>query len=300
MDNLLFSLRYFLGLSGQLILLFIGVSFLVGLLQEYIPPQKIQKVMGFGQHKLVGNIIGASFGALTPFCSCSTIPILLGLLKSKASFSASMSFLMASPLLNPVIIALLLALFGLRDTLIYVSITFPVAVLVGLWWDKMGLSAHVKNVRLKQNEEACAAGSGEGLSGSRAGRALQGAIDIFRQVFPWLLLGSAVGSAIYGFVPEEWIIRVAGPHNPLAIPVAAVAGVPLYIRAETILPISSVLLDKGMGIGAVMALIIGGSGASLPEVTMMGAIFKRKLLLAYLITIMLMAVLAGLLFMLLS
>lgn len=298
MENVLLTLRYFFVLSGQLILLFIGVSFLVGLLQEYIPPEKIQKVMGSGRHKLVGNTIGAGFGALTPFCSCSTLPIMLGLLNSGVSFSASMSFLLASPLLNPVIIALLLTLFGLRDTLIYVAFTFPVAVLVGLWWDKMGLSAHVKKVRLKQSEEAAATETGEGSS--RAGRALQGAMVIFRQVFPWLLVGSAVGSAIYGFVPEEWIVRVAGPHNPLAIPVAAVVGVPLYIRAETILPISSVLLDKGMGIGPVMALIIGGAGASLPEVTMMGAIFKRKLLFAYLFTIMLMAVLAGILFMVLA
>lgn len=112
---------------------------------------------------------------------------------------------------------------------------------------------------------------------------------------PYLLLGAAIGAFIYGFVPEDLIVSVAGPGNPLAIPVAAVIGVPMYIRAETIIPISAVLLAKGMGIGAIMALIIGGAGASIPEVTLLASIFQRRLVAAFVATVMGVAIVTGIL-----
>ncbi|TVQ99161.1 MAG: hypothetical protein EA399_08090 [Desulfovibrionales bacterium] len=116
--SLLETGRFFLFLSGELVLLFVGISFLVGLLLEYAPPATIQRVMDHGKSKLAMNALGAGFGALTPFCSCSTIPILLGMLKGGVLFGASMSFLVASPLLNPVIILMLLGLMGWQTTLI--------------------------------------------------------------------------------------------------------------------------------------------------------------------------------------
>jgi len=126
------------------------------------------------------------------------------------------------------------------------------------------------------------------------------AVSLFRQVFPYLLLGAGIGAFIYGFVPGDLIVSLAGPENPLAIPVAVVIGVPMYIRAETLIPVSAVLLEKGMGIGAVMALIIGGAGASIPEVTLLSAIFERRLVAAFVATVLTVAVLAGVLFQVLS
>ncbi len=123
--------------------------------------------------------------------------------------------------------------------------------------------------------------------------AFTNACTLFRQMLPWLLVGAAVGSLIYGLIPEKIIINIAGPHNPFAIPLAAIIGVSMYIWAESMLPISSVLLDKGMGIGAVMVLIIGGSGASIPEVSLLAAIFKRKLVIAFVLTVLSVAVTAG-------
>jgi hypothetical protein len=113
---------------------------------------------------------------------------------------------------------------------------------------------------------------------------------------PYLILGAAIGAFIYGFVPEDLIVSVAGPQNPLAIPLAAFIGIPMYIRAETIIPISAVLLGKGMGIGAVMALIIGGAGASIPEVTLLASIFEKRLVAAFVVTVIGVAILAGLIF----
>lgn len=295
--SLLETGRFFLILSGELILLFIGISFLVGLLLEYVSPETIQRVMGNGRNKLVMNALGAGFGALTPFCSCSTIPIMLGMLRGGVPFGAAMSFLVASPLLNPIIVLMLLGLMGWQTTLIYVGMVFPAAVLAGVAWERMGLAADVKNIRLKATGQCgCDFAEAPRTTGARFKRALHGALNIFRQVFPWLMVGAAIGALIHGVIPQEWIVRLAGDHNPLAIPVAAVIGIPMYIRASTILPISSVLLAQGMGMGAVMALIIGGAGASIPEVTLLSAIFKRRLIVAFVVTVLLVAVATGFVF----
>ena len=299
--SLLETGRFFLILSGELILLFIGISFLVGLLLEYVSPETIQRVMGHGRNKLAMNTLGAGFGALTPFCSCSTIPIMLGMLKGGVPFGAAMSFLVASPLLNPVIILMLLGLMGWQTTLVYVGMVFPAAVLAGVAWERMGLAADIKNVRIKAADQATEHGGCDcpdvpQTTGARFKRALHGALNIFRQVFPWLMVGAAIGALIHGVIPQEWIVRLAGEQNPLAIPVAAVIGIPMYIRASTILPISSVLLAQGMGMGAVMALIIGGAGASIPEVTLLSAIFKRRLIVAFVVTVLLVAIVTGFVF----
>jgi hypothetical protein len=247
----------------------------------------------------VGNLLGAGFGALTPFCSCSTIPILVGLLDVGIPFGIAYSYLIASPLLNPVIVLLLLALFGVVPTVVYVVITFFIAVISGILLQRMGYARYVKAVTLEKT--ACCDCHGEEPSASevhkaRFTRSLGFAWTLFRQVMPYLILGAGIGAFIYGFIPDDLIIAVAGPQNPLAIPVAAVIGVPMYIRAETIIPISAVLLDKGMGIGAVMALIIGGAGASIPEVTLLASIFEKRLVAAFVITVIGVAILAGVIF----
>jgi len=295
--SLLETGRFFLLLSAELILLFIGISFLVGLLLEYVPLATIQRVMGQGKNWLAMNALGAGFGALTPFCSCSTIPILLGMLKGGVPFGAAMSFLVASPLLNPIIILMLLGLMGWQTTLMYVGMVFPAAILAGAAWERMGLAADIKDVGLKAiGQSGCHCAEVPLTRGPRFRKALRGALDIFRQVFPWLIAGAAIGALVHGVIPQTWIVHLAGEQNPLAIPVAAVIGIPMYIRASTILPISSVLLAQGMGLGVVMALVIGGAGASLPEVTLLSAIFKRRLIATFVVTVLLVAIVTGFVF----
>jgi len=294
--------QFFLIIAAELIILFIGISFLVGLIREYVPEEKIKGALKDRKYGM-GNVIGAGFGALTPFCSCSTIPILVGLLDVGIPFGITYSFLIASPLLNPVIVFLLLALFGVVPTLVYVVITFAIAVISGILLERAGYARYVKAVTLEKT--ACCDCHVEEQPASsvhkaRFTRSLGFAFSLFRQVLPYLMLGAAIGAFIYGFIPEELIIAIAGPQNPLAIPVAAIIGIPMYIRAETIIPISAVLLEKGMGIGAVMALIIGGAGASIPEVTLLASIFEKRLVAAFVITVLGVAILAGVIFQLLA
>lgn len=284
-------------ITAELVLLFIGISFLVGLLHEYVPEEKMRTVLA-GHGRGTGHFIGAGFGALTPFCSCSTIPILVGLLDAGIPFGVCMSFLIASPLLNPVILSLLVALVGVVPTAVYAAITFLAAAGLGAFLGRRGYGRYVKDVMVEKDGEcACTAESG---NGPHFRRALAFSLSLFRHVLPYLLLGAGIGAFIYGFVPEDLIVTLAGPENPLAIPVAAVIGVPMYIRAETIIPISAVLLDKGMGIGAVMALIIGGAGASIPELSLLAAVFERKLVAVFAGVVLGVAVLTGAAFSLLA
>ncbi|WP_406677044.1 permease [Moorella sp. ACPs] len=282
------ALHFFFIITVELVVLFIGISFLVGLLQEYIPATTVQRLLAGRRSQ--SNILGAALGAITPFCSCSTIPIMVGLINAGAPFGAASSFLLASPLLNPVILGLFLAFLGWRATVIYAVITFILSVVLGAAWEKLGLADQVKRVRTSgghaDNQESHD-------FRSRLVRSLSGAWHQFTGVLPYLLIGVAIGAFIYGFVPAEWVARVAGPGNPLAIPVAAVIGIPLYIRVETMIPIGMVLLQKGISLGTLMALIIGGAGASIPEVTLLASIFKPRLVATFVLTILMVAVLTG-------
>ncbi|MHC1755173.1 MAG: permease [Methanosarcina sp.] len=288
-NNLIVAANFFIEIAIELVVLFIGITFLVGLIQEYVPEETIKKAMG-GRHKFVGSILGAGFGALTPFCSCSTIPLLLGMLRAGVPFAAAMAFLFSSPLLNPVIISLFIILLGWKIAALYFAVTFVATIVIGLLLDGLGFSSQVKSVAVIRNSCDCQQATD---AKSRIHRSAVFAFSLFRQLVPYLLLGAGIGAFIHGFVPTEIISRLAGPNNPLAIPVAAIIGIPIYIRAETMIPIGLALIEKGMSVGAVLALIIGGAGASIPELTLLSAIFRKRLLAAFVVTVFSIAVVTG-------
>lgn len=297
MNTLLDTLLYFVVITLELIALFLFISALVELVLMYIPADKIQKSLsGKG---LLGNILGAGFGALTPFCACSTIPMTVGFLNAGVPFGSVMSFLIASPLLNPIIIGMLGALVGIKAAAIYFAIAFVCSVGFGALLQQFGGAKYVKKVRVKPS---CCSGETETvdrrtLPFAQKGRiALRAAWDSLRPIMGYLLIGVALGAAIYGYLPEEFVLQIAGPDNPFAVPVAAVLGVPLYIRAETAIPIGIALMGKGMSIGAVIALIIGGAGMAIPEMSMLSAIFRKQLVALIVGTIFLTAVSGGYLF----
>jgi uncharacterized membrane protein YraQ (UPF0718 family) len=288
-NNLTVAINYFVEIAVELAVLFIGITFLVGLIQEYVPDETIKKALG-GRNKVMGSILGAGFGALTPFCSCSTIPLLLGMLKAGVPFAAAMAFLFSSPLLNPVIISLFVILMGWKITALYFVVVFMAAIVIGLLLDGLGFSSYVKPAAVVRNCCDCQQATD---AKSRIQRSAGFAFSLFRQLMPYLLLGAGIGAFIHGFVPTDVVSRLAGPSNPLAVPVAAIVGIPLYIRAETMIPIGLALIEKGMSVGAVLALIIGGAGASIPELTLLSAIFKKRLLAAFVVTIFTIAVATG-------
>ena len=298
MNTLIDTLRYFVLITIELIALFVFISALVEIILMYVPEEKIRRrLSGAG---VFGNIVAAGFGALTPFCACSTIPMTIGFLNAGVPFGSTMSFLIASPLLNPIILGMLGAMVGIKAMIAYFVIAFLCSILFGFLLEKIGAQKYVKNVRLKP-ASSCA-GSHEVVDKhslpfpSKLKVAFAGAWDSLRPIMGYLLVGVALGAGIYGYVPQDFVMKIAGPDNPFAIPVAAVLGIPLYIRAETAIPIGLALMGKGMSIGAVISLIIGGAGMAIPEMTMLGSIFKKQLVAMIVLVIFLTAVVSGYLF----
>jgi uncharacterized membrane protein YraQ (UPF0718 family) len=290
------SLGMFAFLTVELTVLFLLISYIVGVLQEYIPPSKIQAILSGKNGR--GYFVAGLLGAITPFCSCSTIPFLKGLLRAKAGFGTMMVFLFASPLLNPIIIGLFAVTFGLDVTVFYFVMAMGVSVIAGYSLEKLGFERFIK---AEAYVEPRASGCGGGCGGAEAPvgkwRAIWQVTWVdFKKVLPYLMGGIALGSMIYGFMPTEFVSAMANEDNPLAVPLAAIIGIPLYIRAEAVIPLSAALAAKGMGLGAVMALIIGGAGASLTEVILLKSIFKNQMIAAFLAVIIGMAVGAGYLY----
>lgn len=221
----------------------------------------------------------------------------VGFLNAGVPFGSTMSFLIASPLLNPIIIGMLGAMVGIKAMAIYFVLAFICSVLFGFILEKTNARKYVKNVRMKQS--TCCSGEQKNIDkhalpfNNKLKLAFSSAWNNLKPIMGYLLIGVALGAGIYGYMPQDFVIKIAGPDNPLAIPFAAVLGIPLYIRAETAIPIGLALMNKGMSIGAVIALIIGGAGMAIPEMTMLAGIFKKKLVAIIVLAIFLTAVISG-------
>ena len=277
----------FVTCSERLFLLFIAISFFVALLQVWVSKERIKRILSRPQCK-TNAVLGAALGTVTPFCSCSTIPVLVGLFKSGTLLGSHIvPDDVAHP--QPAIIALLLVFFGPVPTAVYAVITFVFAVCVGLLLDALRFSRYIKNVAVKGGccggEEA----TWENLKGTfwqkqaqACKYALKDAIGLFKGFIGWLLLGAGIGAFIYGFVPTELLEGFAGADNLWAIPLAAVIGIPMYIRVETMIPIAGILMEKGVSSGIVIALILGGAGCSIPEVSLLNSIFKKPMVVTFL------------------
>ncbi|EZW75897.1 MULTISPECIES: permease [Staphylococcus] len=286
-DSIIEFIKTFLMLFFELLLLFIVVSFIVSLIQQVVSEEKIKKLLS-KPNKAVNYILGMIFGAVTPFCSCSTIPILAGLLNSKVPFGPAMSFLIASPLMNPLMIFMLWALLGWKVAVVYFVVLAIFSILTGLVFSKMNLAESYKGVNVKGD------GFFANKSGSRFKQALNDAWAFLYPMLPYLFIGVSIGAFIYGFIPEAFITKYASGDGIISVVIASVIGIPMYIRPETILPIAEALVSKGMSLGTVVALIIGGAGASIPEVVLLSKLFKKKFVISFVIAILVVAVATGL------
>lgn len=305
-NALLDSWDYFLHLAVLLVPLFIGASFLVGLAQEYLPPEKVEQKLR-DHDEGTGNVAAAGLGAVTPFCSCSTVPILAGLLQAGAPLGLAFSFLLASPLVNEIAVLLLIGLFGIEVTVWYVLITFIAAVVGGLLIGRLGLTDHIKEVRVTDTTGQAVADGGtvECCAGKTTTEqthrqhfesAAREAWSFFVDTLPYLILGMVLGAAIHGVVPVDILHAVLGPKNPLAVPLAALAGAPVYVSLSGMLPIAASLSGQGIAVGTVLAFVIGGAGVSIPNLILLNKLFKRRLLLVYAGTVVIIGVTVGVVF----
>lgn len=294
-DSLIKTLGNFVFITIELFILFIAITAIIEYIMIHVNQNKLQKL--FKGRGVVGNIAGSLFGAITPFCACSTIPMTVGFLNAKLPFGSIMSFLISSPLLNPIIVAMLAATVGVQNAAIYFALAFTLSVVFGYALEKFGFAKHVKAVRVSGGKEIVIDGIDIRRKYSirkKINISLKAGWNSLKPILTYLFIGVGIGAAIYGYLPEgETIAKYAGNDNLFAVPLASIIGIPLYIRAETAIPIAMSLISKGVGMGTAIALIIGGAGMAIPEMTMLAKLFKKKLLISFIAAIFLVAVISG-------
>lgn len=306
-DALIDSAAYFVDLGVVLVPLFVGGSLLVALAKEYLPPEKVERKLR-GHDEGAGNLAAAGLGAVTPFCSCSTVPVLAGLLQAGAPAGLAFSFLFASPLVNQIAVVLLVGWFGLEVALYYVLVTFTSAVFGGIIVGRLGVTDSIKDVPLVEESNrtvatdggttdcgGCACGSStiERTHSQHFAAAAREAWAFFLETLPYLLMGMTIGALIHGVVPVGMVRTVIGSGNPVAVPLAALAGAPLYVSLSGMLPIAASLGDQGIAIGTVLAFVVGGAGVSVPNLILLNKLFERRLLAIYAGTVVTIAVVVG-------
>jgi uncharacterized membrane protein YraQ (UPF0718 family) len=272
------SVNFFIYDTIKVTLLLAVIVFLVGIVRTFITPQKVKKWVA-GRSEGVGNVIAALLGIPTPFCSCSAVPLFIGFVESGVPLGITFSFLIASPLINEVAAAMLLAMFGWQIALIYIVSGLIIAILAGIIIGRLHLESEVEEFVWKckmhdqpDKEMTLRERIDFGISESRA---------ITLKVLPFILLGIAIGAIIHGYAPADFLVNIAGPDNPLAVPIAVLIGIPLYSNAAGMIPIMEVLTAKGMAMGTALAFMMAVIGLSLPEMIILRKVIKIKLLVIF-------------------
>lgn len=311
MSSFIEAVRWFVIMTPLLGALFLALIFVVTLIQGRVPQRSVREMFQRTRAGL-GYVGGAVLGTVTPFCSMTTIPVLAGLLRGGVPFGPSMAFLVSSPLLDPIVLGVLLFLIGPKPTALYAGITFLFSMGIARVFASLGLGADVKVVKEvaggspeQAPPQVRPVGTGSTTADrpeparpraqSAVQRAWRKSWRAFVPLAPHLVVGTAIGAIIRGFLPVAWILAVARPGKFYAIPLMAALGLPVYINSEILLPITAALLAKGLGVGPVVALVITGLGMSASEVALLTALFRPRLIAALAISFFLVAVVGGLL-----
>ncbi len=281
------SLHFFLYDVPKVLTLLIVISFIVGTFQSFLEPERVRSLLE-GKRTFAGNVLAAIVGIVTPFCSCSAVPLFIGFLEAGVPLGVTFSYLMAAPMVNEVAVILLWGLFGLKVTLIYIGFGVGLAIASGYIIGLLKLERWVEPFvwelqRSRQSRQGivCDKENLETLTLTWNQRFEQGRFqssEIVRSVWLYVVLGIAIGAGIHGYVPTELITEYAGANNPLAVPLAVVMGVPLYANIAGVMPITEALVNKGMPMGTVLAFTMAVTALSLPEIVILKKVLKPKLL----------------------
>ena len=271
------AVHFFLYDTSKVLLLLVGMIFVIGLLRTTIRPDTVRAYL-LGKPLPLALVLAALLGAITPFCSCSSIPLFIGFVAAGIPLSVTLTFLVASPLVNEVAVVMLGQSFGWGITAVYAGAGLTLAVTLGAIFSRMHLEDQIADfVRSTPTSRLGAQGQHPSLR-NRVDAAREETRQIVGRVWKWVVLGVAVGAGIHGWVPAELLARWAGPDNPLAVPVVTALGVPLYSNAAGVIPIAEALWAKGMGTGTVLAFLMATVALSVPELVLLRQVLKPRLL----------------------
>lgn len=289
------SVAFFLYDVPKILLLLGGMIFGITLLRSFFSPEQTRALLG-GKRAGIGNVLAASLGVVTPFCSCSAVPLFIGFVESGIPLGVTFSFLIAAPVINEVALALLFGMFGWQVAALYLVSGLTIAIVAGIIIGRLKLERYVEDFvwQIKAGQGAAAL---ERLTwAQRIDQAWQSTREIVGKVWLYVVVGIAVGAGIHGYVPEDALVTIMGRDAWWSVPAAVLLGVPLYSNAAGVIPIVHALMEKGAALGTVLAFMMAVVGLSLPEVIILRRVLKPQLIAVFIGVVSLAIVVTGYLF----
>lgn len=274
-DQFASALHFFVYDTPKILTLLTVAIFVIAMIRSYFPPAKTKKFLS-KRRKFVGNILAALLGIMTPFCSCSAVPLFIGLMEAGVPLGVTFSFLVSSPMVNEVALIMLFGLFGWKVALIYMVSGITIAVVSGYVIGKLGLEHLVEEYvyQIKSGEAECLQLTFQ----ERCRVAKQFTIDLLKSIWLYIVVAIGIGAVIHGYVPADFLVKYAGRGNPLAVPLAVLIGVPLYNSAAGMVPIAYALMEKGVPLGTALAFMMAVSALSMPEMIILRRVLKVQLI----------------------
>ncbi|NCB33883.1 MAG: permease [Erysipelotrichia bacterium] len=269
------SLQFFIYDVIKITILLCLLIFIISFIQSYFPPERSKKIMG-RFHGIWANIIAALLGTVTPFCSCSSIPLFIGFTSAGLPLGVTFSFLISSPMVDLGSLILLMSIFGAKIAIVYVTVGLAVAVIGGTLIEKMHMETYVED--FIRNASRVDIESPDLTKQERMVYAKDQVVSTFRKVLPYILIGVGIGAVIHNWIPESWIEAVLGSSNPFGVVLAVLSGIPMYADIFGTIPVAEALLYKGAQLGTVLAFMMAVTTLSLPSIIMLRKAVKPKLL----------------------
>jgi len=291
------SLHFFVYETVKIGLLLVVVTHLMGLINAYLPVERVREWIASGRLRGSEHLVASGFGAVTPFCSCSSIPLFIGFLQGGIPLGVTLSFLITSPLVNEVALALFIGLFGWQVTLLYAASGILLGTVLGWGLGRLGLGRFVEDWVWEIAEQSADESEADDRSlWERLPSVSREATGIVTDIAPYVLAGLAIGAGIHGFVPTGFFEQYLSGGNPLAVPLSVVLAVPMYANASGIIPVVQALVAKGIPLGTAMAFMMAVVGLSLPEAMMLKKAMQTRLLATFFGTVGVSIVALGYLF----
>ena len=269
------SIQFFLYDVIKITVLLYVLIYLISYIQSYFPPERSKKIMG-RFHGIWANCIAALLGTVTPFCSCSSIPLFIGFTSAGLPLGVTFSFLISSPMVDLGSLVLLMSIFGAKVAILYVVLGLVIAVAGGTLIEKLHMENQVEE--FIRRASAVDIASPTLTQKERLVYAKDQVTETFKKVFPYILIGVGIGAVIHNWIPESWVVAVLGSHNPFGVILATIIGIPMYADIFGTIPIAEALLGKGAQLGTVLAFMMGVTTLSLPSMIMLRKAVKPKLL----------------------
>ncbi len=287
------SIQFFLYDVVKITILLFVLIFVISYIQSYFPPERSKRILG-RFHGIWANIIAALLGTVTPFCSCSSIPLFIGFTSAGLPLGVTFSFLISSPMVDLGSLVLLMSIFGAKIAIVYALVGLVIAVIGGTIIEKMHMENYVEN--FIRNVNSVDVESDALTVRDRLIVAKEQVIETFKKVFPYILVGVGIGAIIHNWIPESWIQTVLGSNNPFGVVLAVLVGIPMYADIFGTIPVAEALLAKGAQLGTILSFMMAVTTLSLPSIIMLKKAVKAKLLGLFIVICTLGIVIVGYLF----